>query len=157
MIEEVMSRKYHSPCMSPKLRYRMAKTCTDSRHWLPQYLKLPGLFPSLWTFFENTITPPFRYGIVWILVCYSPTSYLQLLFYTVFQNVEYFLSKNTNLWMKFASFCVVFSSGKKSSFKKSWKRQNLRLLFRFVYFVLKNLKKWSIFGFIWKKKVLITN
>ena len=31
-----------------------------------QFLQSTGLFPSLWTFFENTITPSFRYEIIWI-------------------------------------------------------------------------------------------
>ena len=56
-----------------------------------------GLFLSLWIFFENTITPSFCYGIVLLFGMLLIMSNLQLSFYTLFQNVDYFWA-NMQIW-----------------------------------------------------------
>ena len=103
------------------------------------------LFPSLWTFFENAITPSFVMKLSEYLVCSLFTSYLQLLFYKLFQNFDYFWLKKKSvniLWFfcqflrdpyQSASFCVGFG-----------------ILLRKNFQVLKNHQKAKIWG-CWKK------
>ena len=106
---------------------------------IPHNCTCTGLFLSLWTFFKNTITPSFRYGIIWIFDMLLINVLCMYVIYYLFQNFDY-------LWPKkiicertlkfFSSFCVGFFNFKFLKIIKKPKFGAAEKSFFFVLFML---------------------
>ena len=128
--------------------------------WHPLPMGTPLNIPCCSFYFEHLKKTTITSSLSEIVVCDLLTPYFQLLFYTLFQNFDYFLSKSTNLWTQL-DFFWQFLRGPNEFVKLFWgillmKKSHKnhekakiwgcwkKCLLCFIYFLLINSIIWSI-------------